>query len=283
MHVYLNGHYVPARDASISPLDRGFLFGDGIYEVVRGFDGKLVEAERHWARLARSLKETRIAHPFSGSGDAVSELALRLMEENGLMRGHALVYLQVTRGTATPRTHHFPPAGTVPTVYANAAAFTPPDGARIAGVPVILLPDERWSRCDIKSVNLLPNTMAKQLAVEAGAWEAFLVRDNVITEGTASNAFAVIGGELRTHPASGAILGGVTKDVTLEVARALGIAVVERAFTVGELETADEAFLTSTTNDVMPVVRVDAGMIGSGEPGVVTRRISDAVRGRLYG
>ena len=282
MHVYLNGHVLPARDASISPLDRGFLFGDGIYEVVRAFDGKLIEAERHWARLERSLKEVRIEHPFPGGGSDVSALALRLLEENGLMRGHAMMYLQVTRGTASPRTHHFPPAGTAPTVYANAAAFAPPDGARIAGVSVILAPDVRWGRCDIKSVNLLPNTMAKQLAVEAGAWEAFFVRDGVVTEGTASNCFAVIDGAIRTHPASNAILGGITKDVTLDVARTLGLEVVERPFTVAELESADEAFLTSTTNDVMPVVRVDAIRIGNGEPGDVTRRVGEELRARLY-
>jgi D-alanine transaminase len=283
MHVYLNGHYIPARDASISPLDRGFLFGDGIYEVVRAFDGKLVEAGRHWARLGRSLREVRIERPITLGDDDVSGVALRLLEENGLLKGHAIVYLQVTRGAVSPRTHHFPPAGTAPTVYANAAAFTPFDGARIAGVPIILAPDERWGRCDIKSVNLLPNAMAKQLAVEANAWETVFVRDGRITEGTSSNLFAVIDGVLRTHPATHAILGGVTRDVTLAAARALGIPVSETAFTVGELEAAEEAFISSTTNDVMPVVRVDAGMIGSGEPGAVTRRLSEAVRKTLYG
>lgn len=283
MHVYLNGHYLAARDASISPLDRGFLFGDGIYEVVRAVDGRLIEAERHWKRLARSLRETRIERPLALGDDAVSDLALRLLEENGLMQGHALVYLEITRGSVSPRTHHFPPTGTAPTIFASAAAFTPFDGQRISGVPVILAPDERWARCDIKSVNLLPNAMAKQLAVEAGAWETVFVRDGLITEGTSSNCFAVIAGELRTHPATHAILGGVTRDVTLDCARALGIPVAERAFSVAELETADEAFLTSTTNDVMPVVRVDAERIGSGEPGGTTRRISEALRRQLYG
>lgn len=282
MHVYLNGHYLAARDASISPLDRGFLFGDGIYEVVRALDGRLIEAERHWKRLARSLRETRIERPLALGDDAVSDIALRLLEENGLMQGHALVYLEITRGSISPRTHHFPPTGTAPTVFASAASFTPFDGQRISGVPVILAPDERWARCDIKSVNLLPNAMAKQLAVEAGAWETVFVRDGQITEGTSSNCFAVIAGELRTHPATHAILGGVTRDVTLDCARALGIAVAERAFSVAELETAEEAFLTSTTNDVMPIVRVDGERIGSGEPGAVTKRISDAVRERLY-
>ena len=265
MHVYLNGHYIAARDASISPLDRGFLFGDGIYEVVRAVDGKLVEAERHWTRLARSLRETRIDRPLALGDDAVSGIALRLLEENGLMQGQAIVYLEITRGSVSPRTHHFPPAGTAPTVFASAAAFTPFDGQRITGVPVILAPDERWARCDIKSVNLLPNAMAKQLAVDAGAWETIFVRDGTITEGTSSNFFAVVGGELRTHPATRAILGGVTRDVTLAAARALGIAVAERGVSVGELETAEEAFLTSTTNDVMPVVRVDGTRVGSGE------------------
>lgn len=283
MHVYLNGHYIAARDASISPLDRGFLFGDGIYEVVRALNGKLVEAGRHWARLDRSLRETRIDRPLTLGDDAVSEIALRLLEENGLMQGHAIVYLEITRGSVSPRTHHFPPAGTPPTVFASAAAFTPFDRQRVTGVPVILAPDERWARCDIKSVNLLPNAMAKQLAVDAGAWETVFVRDGTITEGTSSNFFAVIGGALHTHPATHAILGGITRDVTLEAAKTLGIAVKELGFSVTELETADEAFLTSTTNDVMPVVRVDGTRIGSGGPGPVTRRIGEAVRARLFG
>ncbi|HET9002545.1 MAG TPA: aminotransferase class IV [Gemmatimonadaceae bacterium] len=282
MHVYLNGHYIAARDASISPLDRGFLFGDGIYEVVRAIDGRLVEPHRHWTRLARSLRETRIDRPLTLGDDEVSTIALRLLEENGLMQGHAIVYLEVTRGSVSPRTHHFPPAGTPPTVFASAAAFTPFDGQRVTGVPVILAPDERWARCDIKSVNLLPNAMAKQLAVDAGAWETVFVRDGTITEGTSSNFFAVIAGELRTHPATHAILGGVTRDVTLAVAKTLGIGIAERAFTVAELEGAEEAFLTSTTNDVMPVVRVDGARIGSGEPGAVTRRIGEEVRKRLF-
>ena len=281
MIVYLNGRYLPDRDASISPLDRGFLFGDGVYEVVRAFDGKLVAAEKHWARLARSLREIRIpGEPFLG--DTMSAIALRLLEENGLNRGHAIAYLQITRGSANPRTHHFPPAATTPTVYASAGPFTPPDPQRLRGVPIILAPDERWGRCDIKSVNLLPNALAKQAAVEADAWETVFVREGRITEGTSSNLSAVIGGVIRTHPLTHAILGGITRDVMLEAARALGLAVDERAFTVSELETADEAFLTSTTNDVMPVVRVDATPIGDGKPGEVTRRLWEAVRATLY-
>jgi D-alanine transaminase len=167
-------------------------------------------------------------------------------------------------------------------VFASAASFTPFDGQRVTGVPIILAPDERWARCDIKSVNLLPNAMAKQLAVDAGAWETVFVRDGTITEGTSSNFFALVAGELRTHPATHAILGGVTRDVTLAAAKTLGIPVVERAFTVAELETAEESFLTSTTNDVMPVVRVDGARVGNGEPGAVTRRIGEAVRKRLF-
>ncbi|NUO62122.1 MAG: hypothetical protein HOQ11_03945 [Gemmatimonadaceae bacterium] len=272
MIVHLNGRYLADRDASVSPFDRGFLFGDGVYEVVRAFDGELIEAGRHWRRLERSLREVRIAGE-KFAAEQMSELALRLLEENGLKRGHAIVYLEITRGSATPRTHHFPPAGTAPTVFAYATPFAPFDGQRINGVPIILAPDERWGRCDIKSVNLLPNAMAKQAAVDAGAWETVFVRGGVVTEGTSSNLFAVIGGVLRTHPATHAILGGVTRDVVLETARASGLTVDETAFTVAELETAEEAFLTSTTNDVMPVVRVDATVIGSGEPGEIARRL----------
>lgn len=283
MHIHLNGQYLAARDASISPLDRGFLFGDGVYEVVRAFDGKLLEADRHWTRLARSLRETRIVAPALADPDAVSAIALRLLGENGLTKGHALVYLQVTRGAASPRTHHFPPAGTAPTIYASAAAFTPYDVQQRSGVSIILAPDERWGRCDIKSVNLLPNAMAKQLAVEAGAWETVFVRGGVVTEGTSSNLFAVIGGALRTHPLSNAILGGVTRDVVLSIAREAGIEVVETAFSVAELENAEEAFLTSTTNDVMPVVRVDGAVVGAGRPGAVAGRIGREIARAFYG
>ncbi|NUQ22266.1 MAG: hypothetical protein HOQ09_15060 [Gemmatimonadaceae bacterium] len=281
MIVHLNGRFLADRDASISPLDRGFLFGDGVYEVVRAFDGTLVEAARHWTRLARSLREVRIPGGAFGA-EAMSDLARWLLEENGLKRGHAIVYVEITRGSASPRTHHFPTAGTAPTIFAYASPFVPVDGHRIHGVPIILAPDERWGRCDIKSVNLLPNAMAKQLAVEAGAWETVFVRGGRITEGTSSNLFAVIDGVLRTHPTTHAILGGVTRDVVLEIARSSGLTVDEAAFTVAELESADEAYLTSTTNDVMPVVRVDAATIGGGEPGAMPRRLGEALRRLLY-
>ena len=282
MIVHLNGRFVAERDASISPLDRGFLFGDGVYEVVRAFDGRLIEGPRHWTRLARSLREIRIAGDAFGA-EAMEALALRLVEENGLARGHALVYLQITRGAASPRTHHFPPAGTAPTVFAYASAFAPPDAQRARGVPVILAPDERWGRCDIKSVNLLPNALGKQLAMDAGAWETVFVRDGRVTEGTSSNLWAVVGGVLRTHPLGPAILGGVTRDAALDAAKAAGLRVEEEPLAVAELETADEAFLTSTTNDVMPIVRVDATTIGDGNPGPITRRLGDELLRRLYG
>src|SRR5579862_1637756 len=183
MTVYLNGRYVDRGEAVVSVDDRGFVFGDGVYEVTRARDGILLEVDRHARRLEKSLAGLEISYS-SADLPAISQ---RLLRDNNLARGDATVYWQVTRGAAAPRAHWFPPTGTPVTVYASATPFAPPHDKRAAGVGTILVPDQRWARCDLKTVNLLPNVLAKQKAVAAGMHEALLVRDGVVMEGAATN------------------------------------------------------------------------------------------------
>ena len=275
--VYLNGAYLPRGEARVSVDDRGFLFGDGAYEVTRVVRGRLFEGERHRARLTRTLHGLQIAL----SDAAIAELdvvAERLLRENELLEGEATIYLQVTRGVAVPRTHHFPPAGTAPTVYVAASRFVPPDELRARGAKVITVPDIRWARCDLKTVNLLPNALAKQRATEAGADEAVFVRDGVVMEGAHTNVFAVVDDELRTAPSTNRILAGVTRDVVLELAHEAGLRVREYPLLHDELPAASELFVTSTTSDVLPVVQVDGAVVGDGVPGAVTKQLHEALR-----
>ena len=279
MLVYLNGEYVPRERAVVPVDDRGFLFGDGVYEVSRALDGRVVDHDRHARRLARNLESMQIAG--AGLDEATLQtISERLLAEGGLAAGHGTVYVQVTRGSA-PRTHHYPdPRRVRPTVYVSVSPFAPLDAARAAGVRVITVPDIRWGRCDLKVVNLLPNVMAKQAAVLAGAHEAVFVREGVVTEGAATSVFAVVDGTVRTHPLGTAVLPGVTREIVLELAHALGLPVREEAVRMEELLRADELFLTSTTNDVMPVVTVDDRTVGSGRPGEATRQLAEAFASR---
>jgi D-alanine transaminase len=188
--------------------------------------------------------------------------------------------VEVTRGAA-PRAHAFPAAGVRPSVYATVNRFSPPEAQRASGAACITIEDVRWLRCDLKTIQLLPNVMAKQAAVEGGALDALMVRDGVITEGSHANVMAVIDGELRTHPADRMILSGITRAVVLELATELTVPVREAAFTEAELAGSDELFLTGTTTDVMPIVRVNGRAIGSGRPGPITERLARAFRERL--
>ncbi|HEX6965984.1 MAG TPA: aminotransferase class IV [Gemmatimonadaceae bacterium] len=280
MKVYLNGDYIERDRASISVDDRGFIFGDGVYEVTRAIRGKLFEGERHVRRLARGLKGLGITPPAEVQEDRLIAISECLLRDNGLTNGEALVYLQITRGAA-PRTHAFPPADTPPTVYLSVGPFTPPHDLRARGATAITVPDIRWSRCDLKTVNLLPNTMAKQRAVEAGVDEAIFVRDSAVTEGASTNVFAVVGGVVRTYPESNYILGGITRDVVLEVAAECGVPVSTTPIYASDIAHVDELFLTSTTNDVMPVVEVDGRAIGAGKPGPVAQRLYSALAERV--
>jgi len=278
MRIFLNGRFVPAESATVPITDRGVLFGDGIYEVTRAAGGEYIELQRHLRRLTRNLRELSIRV----SDERVAELveASRTLLQENAPDGDALVYWEVTRGAA-PRVHHFPPPGTVPTIFAMASPVALPHATRARGAIAITTPDIRWARCDIKSVNLLPNVLAKQRAVEAGADEAIFVRDGMITEGASSNVFAMLDGELRTHPSSPYILGGITRDVVLELAHEMGLTVRAEPLLVDEMRRADELLFTSTVNDVMPIVRVDDRPIGTGRPGPVANRLYAAFLERI--
>ena len=273
MFCYVNGRFVAAADASISVLDRGFIFGDGVYEVWRVVQGQLFAAQRHQARLERGLSELRIAPPPQATLAGILEIAIRLFAENGLVGRDATLYVEITRGSA-PRTHSFPPANSPATMLVMASPFAPSD-ARFSGTSVITQPDIRWLRCDIKTIQLLPNVLARQAATEAGASEAIFVRDGLITEGTHTTVCAMIDGELRTHPANHLVLPGVTREIVLDLARAQGLPVREEAISIAELPYADELFLTGTTTDVTPIVAVDGRAVAGGAPGPMARMLLD--------
>lgn len=277
--IFVNDRWTDADGARVSVEDRGFQLGDGIYEVVRVYGGRPFALQPHLNRLSRSARELEMDLPLGL--DAIG----RIMEEAPRRRGldEAQVYVQVTRGTA-PRVHHFPDEIT-PTlvVYASPARAHAPEWYE-HGAPAIVVPDERWLRCDIKSTNLLPNAVAKEKARRAGAAEALLLRDGVgMTEGSSSNLFIVRDGQLETAPAGRYILRGITRDIVLELARAEGIPVSERFFSKETLLEADEAFVTSTTMEVMPVTRVDGEIIGDGRPGAITRRLAEAYKAKWAG
>jgi D-alanine transaminase len=278
MRIYLNGRYVAAEDALVSVTDRGFLFGDGVYEVTRAAGGELIDSPRHVRRFTRNLAEMSISIGENGVAELV-EVSKVLLRENAI-DGDALVYWEVTRGAA-PRVHQFPPAGTPPTVLVSASPVVLPHALRARGASAVTTPDIRWARCDIKTVNLLPNVFAKQRAVSSGAEEAMFVRDGVITEGASSNVFGVLNGELRTYPLSNYILPGITRDVVIELAHESDIPVVERPLFIDDLARVSELFFTSTFNDVMPIVRVDGRPIGTGRPGPVAQQLYGAFVERL--
>jgi len=280
MTVYLNGQYLPVEQAKLSVLDRGFIFGDGVYEVWRVIDGKLFEHARHDRRLCRGLKALELVVP-DRDVDALVGVAERLLRDNDLASGEGTFYLEITRGPA-PRTHAYPPAGTKPTIFAMVSRFEVPHAARAAGAKAITQPDLRWLHCDIKTVQLLPNVMAKQKAQVAGALEAIFVRDGIVTEGTHTSVLGVKNGELRTHPLSPLILPSVTRELVIEIAREQGIPVREEALTVHELFALDELFVSGTTTDVTPIVDLDGKRIGSGKPGPISRALYAGLQSRLY-
>lgn len=277
MLCYLNGEFLPRAAASIPVEDRGFIFGDGVYEVWRVIDGRLFETDRHLARLAFGLEQLRITPPDIARAEVLNDVAGRVLRDSGLGEGEATLYLEVTRGVA-PRTHQFPAPNTVPTVFVMANRFAPPDDLRGRGAAAITTPDIRWLRCDIKTIQLLPNIFAKQAAAERGAMEALMIRDGIVTEGSHANVLAVFGGVIRTHPLTNLILPGITRAVVLEIAERLGIPVNETPFTEADIARADELFLAGTTADVMPIVRVNDRTVGDGKPGDVTMRLYRELR-----
>lgn len=270
--VYVNGAFVPRAEARISVEDRGFVFGDGVYEVLRVINGQPFAARFHNGRLKRSLEEVRISLTGGASPESLTEIAKQLLRENGLSQGEATIYMQVTRGVAT-RAHNFPEPNVPPTIYVSVARFTPYSALAKTGAPAITHPDLRWARCDIKSLNLLPNLLASQTAKEKGAFEAMLIRDGVVTEGTKTNFFGVVDGSLRTHPLDTHILPGITRSVLRELAKTVNIDFDETPIRSDEIPRLSELFLTGTTTDVMPVVRLDDKPVGKGKPGELTKKL----------
>lgn len=278
---YVNGRYVRQDIAQVSIEDRGYQFADGIYEVCLFIGGRLWDLEGHLARMDRSLSELRIERPMGWA--ALQVVMFELIRRNRL--NDALVYIQATRGTA-PRNHAFPQSDTPPALVITARPFNidQNDVTAERGVGVITQPDIRWGRVDIKTVSLLPNVLAKQAAVEAGCAEAWLIRDGKVTEGSSSNAWIVDAqGALITHPKGNEILGGITRETAIACAQDLQIQVREEAFTLDQAKAAQEAFITSATNLVTPVVSIDGEPVGGGRPGPVAMRLREAYKIRARG
>jgi D-alanine transaminase len=272
---YVNGRYRPWRDATVHVEDRGYQFSDGVYEVCEVRGGRMVDERRHLARLERSLAALRIPMPMSP--EALGVVMRETIRRNRI--GNGIVYLQISRGVAR-RDHAFPPSGIAPAVVVTARSLDSAGNEAMAekGVAVVTVPDNRWGRPDIKSIALLPNVLAKQTAREQGAREAWFVdRDGLVTEGSSSNAWIVTGeGKLVTRAADSAILRGITRDVLIGAISAQGLTVEERPFTVAEALAAREAFLTSATQIVMPVVKIDGKAVGDGKPGPLSRALRQA-------
>ncbi len=270
---YVNGQYLPHRAAAVHIEDRGYQFADGVYEVVPVVHGVLVDEDPHFDRLERSLRELRIDMPMSRA--ALKLICRELMRRNHL--SHGFVYMQVTRGVA-PRDHAFPKRAKP--ALAMTTRQTKPHSAELLGrgVAVVTAPDIRWERCDIKSVSLLPNVLAKQKALDDGAYEAWQIDgDGYVTEGTSTNAWIVTqDNKLVTRDASNTILNGITRLRLLSIAENEGLSFEERAFTAEEATQAREAFLTSSTNFVMPVTQIDGQPVGNGHPGLFTLKLRES-------
>lgn len=272
---YVNGRVGPLAAARVSVLDRGFLFADGVYEVLRTYDGVPFQLEAHLRRLRQSLRGLRLPLPLPLP--RLQALILDLLRRSGY--ADARVYLQVTRGAAPRRQHAFP-RGIRPTLVVFVERVVE-DGPRRRGLAVVTMPDPRWRYCHLKTLALLPNVLARQAAVRAGADEAVLLGPGgVVREGSTSNVFMVRGRVLRTHPLGAEILPGVSRQVTLAVARAEGLDVREEPFRLAALLRADEVLLSSTALEVAPVVRVDGKRIGGGKPGPVAAALQTRFRAR---
>ena len=274
---YVNGRYLPLAHASVNIEDRGYQFSDGVYEVCEVRSGRLVDERRHIERLQRSLSELRIAMPMTP--ESLGAVLHEVVRRNRVRWG--IVYLQITRGVAR-RDHAFPPPGTKPSIVVTARNMDFANAERLAadGVAVISVPDNRWDRVDIKSVSLLPNVLAKQTAREQGAREAWFVdKQGFVTEGSSSNAWIVTrNGTVVTRQVDNAILKGITRTVVLDIIAAQGLKLDIRPFTMEEAQQAREAFITSASQTVMPVVKIDSRPVGNGAPG----QIATALRRDFY-
>jgi len=268
--LYVDGNWVEPGVAAVLPEDRGYNFGDGVYEVVRIYKGKMFQWNGHIARLYRSAREIKMDLPWTA--EELLAIARELMEKNGITDADdAILYLQISRGYA-PRQHDIPTEAR-PVLMGFVRKKERPLAEMKSGLAAQLVSDIRWLRCDIKSLNLLGAVLAKQEAKDAGAQESILHRDGIITECSAANLFAVKNGELYTHPANHLILHGITRQVVIELAKENNIRVHEEAFDIAFLNQADELFLTSTTAEVMPIISVDGKPVGSGQVGPVVQKL----------
>lgn len=275
--VYLNGEFLRVDEAKISVLDRGFIFGDGIYEVVPVYQGNAFRMAEHLNRLDRSLAALRIAQPFDREGWI--SLIEQLLSRTNL--DTCIVYLQVTRGVAR-RDHQFPATPVAPTVFGMISPWSPPPAAqRTQGLSAISIPDERWLHCEIKSVSLLGNVLAKQQAVDADADEVVQFRDGYLTEGSSTNIWVVSGGKLLAPPKNNLILEGIRYGLMGELAAEAGIAFEARRITQQEVESADELMLSSATKEVLAIVSLDGKPVGSGKPGPVFEQLRAGYDARI--
>ncbi|WP_034680573.1 D-amino-acid transaminase [Caldalkalibacillus mannanilyticus] len=270
-YILFNDQLVPRDTPTIDIEDRGYQFGDGVYEVIRVYQGKPFMMHEHLVRLYRSAAEIRLSLPYS-----MEELQTKLEElkqkspvEDGM------IYIQISRGVA-PRNHGFPASTVSPQLVAYTREMKRPQALFQSGVKTILLEDIRWLRCDIKSLNLLGNVLAKQAAADQNCYESILHRGELVTEGSATNVFMIHKGTVYTHPASNLILNGITRTQVIQLCQEKGIEAKEEAFTVEQLLAADEIFITSTTNEIMPVIQVNDNVIGQGKPGLLTIQLQEA-------
>lgn len=270
--VFLNGEYLPAEQARVSVLDRGFLLGDGVYEVIPVYNGLPFRLTPHLQRLQRSLDGVRMTNPFTP--EEWADIIGRLVQDNG--GGNQAIYLQVTRGVA-PRDHVFP-EGVEPTAFVMSNPLkTLPEAYKRDGIKAITVDDIRWNQCDIKAITLLPNSLLRQKAQDVGAQESLLIRDGFMTEGSASNSYAVINGMIFTAPKDEKVLPGITRDLVLELAQSAGIAYREDAVSLEQLQHADEIWISSSTRELLPVTMLDDKPVGTGKPGPVWQQVD-----RLY-
>ncbi|MEH7343368.1 D-amino-acid transaminase [Bacillus sp. JJ1532] len=269
-YVIINGEFINRTEAKIDIEDRGYQFGDGVYEVIRVYNGKMFTAKEHLERLIESGK--KINMKIADSVEELRNMLSELIEKNQLTMG--TIYMQVTRGIS-PRSHAFPSSDIHQTFVANTKAVDRPVENMKTGVKTILVEDIRWLLCDIKSLNLLGNIMAKQKAVEAGCFEAIQHRGDTVTEGSSSNVSIIKDGKVITHPANNLILNGITRQKVIEVCRSNDIPVEVRAFTLEELKQADEAFISGTTVEVTPIIEIDGEKVGNGAPGALTKHIQE--------
>ncbi|MBE0570682.1 MAG: D-amino-acid transaminase [Ignavibacteriaceae bacterium] len=269
MMVFINNRFLPIEEAHISPFDRGFLFADGVYESIRTYNKKLFRYPDHLDRLKRSLNETRIEFKEI---ESIENIIYELMIKNDI-EDEALAYLQISRGSAIPRTHSFPKKKISPSTFISVQNLKENTKEQTDGVKVILQEDVRWLRCDIKSTSLLPVVLASQKATEENAAEAILVRDGMITEGTHTNFFAIKNETIYTAPKSRFILEGITRKVVLELCERFKIDCREEFIVKDDLKSFDEFFITSTTKEITPVTSIDYWTINNGEPGKITKSL----------